>query len=201
MQSKLQELTDKIYQEGLEKGNQEAKSIVEAAKKEASDIISAAKKEADTILTDAEKKSSELKTNTASEIQLSSKQALNALKQQITDVINSEILDNATGNVFDTKFTQKIIETSLKSWGKEQSSDLSVLLPEKDEKVLLANLSKSVKDLLDSGLELKGNSNIQSGFQIAPKDGSYKVSFTEEDFNNFLKQYLRPKLVEILFES
>ncbi len=201
MQSKLQELTDKIYLEGLEKGNQEAKSIVEDAKKEASEIISAAKKEAAEILSKAEKKSSELTKNTASEIQLSSKQALNALKQQITDVVNSKILDKATGNAFDTKFTQQIIETSLKSWGKEQTSDLSVLLPKKDEKLLISNLSKSVKNLLDNGLELKGDSNIQSGFQIAPKDGSYKVSFTEEDFNNFLKQYLRPKLIELLFEA
>lgn len=201
MQSKLQELTEKIYQEGLEKGNEEAKAIVEAAKKEASDIVDAAKKEASQIVETANKTAEETKKNTESEIALSSKQALNALKQQITDVLNSKVIDEATGKAFDADFTKKIVETTLKNWGSAQSADLAVLLPADQEKELEAALKKSVKDAIAKGLELNFDASIKSGFQIAPKDGSYKVSFTEEDFGNFFKQYLRPKLVEILFEA
>jgi len=46
MNTKLQELTDKIYIEGVEKGNAEAKAIVEKAEKQASDIIAKAQAEA-----------------------------------------------------------------------------------------------------------------------------------------------------------
>lgn len=201
MQSKLQELTEKIYQEGLEKGNEEAKAIVEAAKKEASDIVEAAKKEAAQIVKTAQKNAEETKKNTETEISLSSKQAVNALKQQITDVLNSKVIDEATGKAFDADFTKKIVETTLKNWGAEQSSDLVVLLPADLEKELAGSLKKSVKDLIEKGLEVKFDTSIATGFQISPKDGSYKVSFTEEDFGNFFKQYLRPKLVELLFEA
>lgn len=201
MQSKLQELTEKIYQEGLEKGNEEAKAIVEAAKKEASDIVDSAKKEASQIVETAKKTAEETKKNTESEIALSSKQALNALKQQITDVLNSKVIDEATAEAFDANFTKSIVETTLKNWSKDQSSDLEVLLPASQEKELSASLNKSVKDLITKGLEIKFDGSIKSGFQISPKDGSYKVSFTEEDFANFFKQYLRPKLVELLFEA
>jgi V/A-type H+-transporting ATPase subunit E len=201
MQSKLQELTEKIYQEGLEKGNEEAKTIVNAAKKEAADIVEAARKEAKEIIDTAKKSAAETKKNTESEIKLTSKQALNALKQQITDVINSKVVGAATGKAFDADFTKTIVETTLKNWAKNQAADLSVLISAQQEKELTSHFNKSVKDLLDKGLEIKSDVAVKSGFQVAPKDGSYKVSFTEEDFNNFFKQYLRPRLTELLFEE
>lgn len=199
MQSKLQELTEKIYQEGIEKGNEDAKSIVEAAKKEASGIVESAKKEAGQIVNSAQKTATETKRNTETEIKLSSKQAVNALKQQITDVLNSEVIGSATGKAFDAEFTKTIVETTLKNWAKNQTSDLSVLVSKEQEKDFTAHFNKSIKDLLDKGLEIKFDPSVKAGFQIAPKDGSYKVSFTEEDFNNLFRQYLRPKLVDLLF--
>lgn len=201
MQNKLQELTDKIYQEGLEKGNEEAKSIIDNAKQEATSLIDAAKKEAEKIIADAQKKAEEAKKNTESEIKLSSKQAINALKQQVTDLIANTVVEEATSKKFDSDFTKTTVENMLKNWSKEQSSNLTILLPEKEEKELSAYFNKSAKDLLDKGLEIKFEATLKSGFQISPKDGSYKISFTEDDFNNFFKQYLRPKLVEILFED
>lgn len=201
MQNKLQELTEKIYQEGLEKGNKEAKTIIDNAKQEATSIVNAAKKEAEQIIADANKKAEESKKNTKSEIKLSSKQAINALKQQVTDLISNKIVEKSTSKKFDADFTKSTIVNMLKNWSKEQVSDLSILLPEKEEKELTEFFNKSAKDLLNKGLEIKFKAAVKSGFQIAPKDGSYKISFTEEDFNNFFKQYLRPKLVEILFED
>lgn len=201
MQSKLQELTEKIYQEGLEKGNTEAKSIIEKAKNESVNILSAAKADAEKIIAEANKKAAEIKSNTESEIKLSSKQAINALKQQIIDSINSSVVKQAIDKSFDKDFTKKIVETTLKNWSTEKSSEMSVILPASEEKELSEYFKKSVKELLDNGLELKFDQSVKSGFQISPKDGSYKVSFTDKDFENFFKQYLRPKLIEILFKD
>ena len=47
MENKLQELTDKLYNEGLSKGKKEGEEILANARKEAADIIAAAQKEAD----------------------------------------------------------------------------------------------------------------------------------------------------------
>jgi V/A-type H+-transporting ATPase subunit E len=204
MQNKLQELTEKIYQEGISRGNAEAEEIVSNARKEAENIISEAKKDADKLVKEAKKKSEEIISNGKAELKLSSKQLLNSLKQQITDVINGEIIHSSVSAAFDDRqFIQKIIELSVKNWhaGSDQSSDITVLIPEKDEKKLTEYFEKSVKDLLDKGLEIKADGNIKSGFQISPKDGSYKISFTGDDFINFFKQYLRPRLVELLFED
>ena len=45
MENKLQELTDKLYNEGLSKGRQEAEALKAAAAKESEQIISDARKE------------------------------------------------------------------------------------------------------------------------------------------------------------
>lgn len=203
MQNKIQEITEKIYQEGISKGNAEAETIVSDARKEANDIISAAKKEADSLLKEARKKSEEIISNGQAELKLSSKQALNALKQQVTDTINGEIIHSSVSSAFDDRqFIQKIIEQAVKNWNAgTENPEITVLVPGNEEKKLIDYFTKSVKKLLDKGFEIKADESVKTGFQISPGDGSYKISFTGEDFANFLKQYLRPKLVELLFED
>ena len=46
MENKIQELTDKIYREGVEKGNEEAQKLIAKAQEEAKRIIEDAHKEA-----------------------------------------------------------------------------------------------------------------------------------------------------------
>ena len=47
MQNKLQEMTDKLYNEGLSKGKQEGEEILARSRKEAEEIIAQAKKQAE----------------------------------------------------------------------------------------------------------------------------------------------------------
>ena len=203
MQNKIQELTEKIYQEGIEKGNAEARQIVENAKTEASEIIKNAQKEAEDIINAAKKKADEYRNTTETELRLSSKQAVNAVKQQITDVVNGQITSVAVKGALDDKeYIKQILEKMLGNWASSgQSMDLNVLIPEKDEKQLSDYFKKSAKALLDKGVEINSDPSVKAGFQLSPKDGSYKVSFTDNDFINFFKQFLRPKLVEILFSA
>ena len=201
MQNKIQEITEKIYQEGISKGNAEAEIILSDARKEADNIISEAKKEADSLLKEARKKSEEIISKGKSELKLSSKQALNALKQQITDLINGEIIHSSVSSAFDDPhFIQKIIEQAVKNWNTDaENPEITVLVPDNEEKKLIDYFTKSVKKMLDKGIEIKADGNVKTGFQISPRDGSYKISFTGDDFTNFLKQYLRPKLIKLLF--
>ena len=39
MENKIQELTDKIYREGVEKGNEEAQRLISSARDEAAKIV------------------------------------------------------------------------------------------------------------------------------------------------------------------
>ena len=70
MDQKLQELTNKLFEEGVVKGNQEAERIISEATQKAKEIIENANNEANKIIENAGKKSEELTKNTQSELQL-----------------------------------------------------------------------------------------------------------------------------------
>ena len=86
MENKLQELTSKIYQEGVARANEEADKIISEAKKEADELRNKSKKEAVQIIENAEKEAGELRKNVESEVKLSARQALASIKQQITEI-------------------------------------------------------------------------------------------------------------------
>ena len=50
MENKIQELTDKIYREGVEKGNEEAQRLIANAQEESKNIIDEAKKQDQVIM-------------------------------------------------------------------------------------------------------------------------------------------------------
>ena len=67
MDTKIQELTDKIYKEGVEKGNEEAGRIIADANAQKQAIVSEAEAEAKRIVAAAQKQAAELKKNTEAE--------------------------------------------------------------------------------------------------------------------------------------
>jgi len=202
MNDKLQELTKRIYNEGLEKGKIEAGELVSKAKKEAEEILKQAQKDAEKLRLDAKKAADELSKNVHSELSISAKQAISAIKQQITDVLVTKAVDQAVEKAFDDKdFVKNIIGKILSTWGEIEKSNQDVILslPEKDRKLLedyfLSKVSKEVK----TGFSLNFEEGIRSGFTVGPKDGSYKISFTDQDFEHFFKQYLRPRTTKLLY--
>ena len=202
MGNKLQELTQKIYAEGIDKANKEAEEIIAKASEEVEIMKEKAKKEAEQIIENAQKEAQEIKKNVNSEVSLSARQAINTIRQQITELITAKSTGEKIKEAFDDReFLQKIIETVVKNWNPNDTKvmDVSVLLPEKDRKELNAWFTSKQKSLLDAGLELKFDDSMESGFKIGPKEGSYQISFTEEDFDNFFRNYLRPRTMELLY--
>lgn len=204
MENRLQELTQKLYNEGVEKANEEADKIIAEAKAEADKLKKNAQKEAEEIINEAEQKSVEIKKNVHSELELASKQTIRTVKQQVVELITSKVIDETVKKSFDDeKFVKEIIETIIKNWNpqKDESIDLAVLLPEKLEKEFEKYFKAKSGKELNANLELSFSNAVKGGFKIGPADNSYKISFTEDDFINFFKSYLRPKTVEMLFQG
>ena len=204
MQKKLQELTDKIYKEGVEKANKEADKIVSDAQKQADELVAKAKKEADATIEKAKKEAEETRDNALNELQLSARQAISDLKQEVVSLIQAKTIEPETKTAFnDETFTRDIIQTIVKNWDPKGSDnvDLTVLLPENKKKEFEEFFRKKAKDLMESGLEIDFSEKIKGGFKIGPKDGGYLVSFSDADFDQFFKQYMRPRLISLLFEE
>ncbi len=204
MQTKLQELTEKIYQEGVTKANEEAEKLRAAAKKEADDMVAAAEKQAADIIKDAEKKAEELRKNSMNELQLSARQLISDTRQKLVNLIEAKVIaPEVKASMKDVEFTQDVIKTLVKNWNPDtdKTVDITVLLPKEKQKDFETFFKAKTSDMLGKGVEVSFSDKIKGGFKIGPKDGGFLISFSDDDFDNLFKGYLRPRLVEMLYEK
>ena len=199
MSNKLQELTEKLYNEGLSKGKEEGKLLLARAR-EADRIIADARSQAANIVSDAEKQAADLKEKTASDLKMASAQCLQATKKDIEN-----LLVNAIGaapvekELSDPDFLKKIIEAVATRFSAEQPGDLSLLLPVSLKDKLEPWVEGELRKKLGSGLKADFTKKIAGGFTIGPKDGGWFVSMTDETFSKLLAEYLRPVTRKLLF--
>ena len=193
---KIQELTEKLFQEGVEKGKAEAENIIAQAKEQAARIVADAKEQAQAITASAQKKAQELGGNTKSELKLYTNQALNALKSEVANVLTANIVDKAvTGLVSSPDFLGQFAVALAKTW----TSDGGIVISSSQADSLKAYFASQAKELLDKGVTIEKVNGKDMPLSIAPADGSYKVNFGKEEFEAFFKSFLRPQLVEMLF--
>ncbi|MCC8197073.1 MAG: hypothetical protein LIP06_00440 [Tannerellaceae bacterium] len=196
MDTKIQELTNKIYREGVEKGNEEANRIIAEANTQKQTIVSEAEAEAKQILAAAEKQAADLKKNVEGELKLFATQALEALKSEVANLITGEITSsNVKAAVADKAYMQKVILEMAKEWVKKEG----LTIQSADAEELTKYFEANAKDLLNKGVKIEKVNGKITSFTIIPADGSYKVSFGDEEFMAFFTEFLRPQLVEMLF--
>lgn len=192
----LQELTDKIYAEGVEKGKNEAAQIVAQAQEQANAIIAQANKQATDILAQAQKQAAELDKNTRSELKLFAEQSVNAIKTEVTNLLTDKIAaDSVKAATADPQFMQKIIA----DLAAQLAKDGDVIIEAKDADALKTYFAANAKNLLNQGVEIKEVKGIKTQFAIAPKEGGYKLAFGDAEFIEYFKEFLRPQLIELLF--
>ena len=193
---KIQELTEKIYREGVEKGQQEAERIVAEAREQAEKIVAEAKEQALALEQAAKKKAAELDTNTKNELKLYTGQALNALKSEVANVLTDKVVGSEVGKLAEDKdFLGKFAVALAEKW----TGDAPAVISAKDAEGLKAYFMQHAKGLLDKGLQIEKVNGVDTLFTIQPQDGSYKVQFGKEEFEAYFKAFLRPQLVDMLF--
>jgi V/A-type H+-transporting ATPase subunit E len=196
MESKIQELTNKLLNEGVEKGKIEAEKIVAAAKEESAKIVANAKNEAADIEAAARKNADTIKENTVSELKMYSAQALSALKTEVTNVLTDATVNEVVKKVVaDKDFMNQFILKLAEKWGAQED----IVISTEDADGLKAVFAKQAKALLDKSVKIEGVHGQKAMFSIQPADGSYKVNFGEAEFEDYFKSFLRPQLVEMLF--
>ncbi|MFH1378799.1 MAG: hypothetical protein ABII23_00850 [bacterium] len=200
----IDKLTEKIYQEGVEKAKAEGQSIIAQAEEEKKNIIAQGKTEAQSLIADAQQKAAELTQSAEADIRMASQKALATIRQKIEEVITVSIAGDAADEVVsDKNIGKKIIETMIEKWDDSDYSNeaLIIKLPPEDAKSLESYFFKQAKKILKEGLIFKADSKIKSGFVIEQQNGKFKVGFTGDDFAEFFACFLRPKIKEFLFGS
>ena len=200
MQNKLQELTDKLYNEGLSKGKQEGEELLAKAKVQAEEMIAKAQAEAAQIVAAAQKQADEIKSKVASDIRMASSQSLAATRSDIETLVVGKMTDEAVKKALTSaEFVKELIQAVAAKFTTEGPVDLALILPESIQKELEPFVNNELAKILGAGVEASFSKKVSGGFKIGPKNGGYFVSFTDETFNELIAEYLRPATKKILF--
>ncbi len=200
MSNKLQELTDKLYNEGLSKGKEEGELLLAQARVEADKIRATGRREAALIVAEAEKEAAALKEKAESDIRMASAQSLQATRKDIEDLlVNAVISDKVDKAMKDKDFVKEIIRSVAGKFSASEPEDISLVLPASMKKDLEKWVSSELAKALGKEVKAEFTKKIQGGFTIGPRDGSWFVSFTDETFRELIAEYLRPVTRKILF--
>ena len=193
---KIQELTEKILREGVEKGQAEADRIIQQAKEQAEQILQDARQQALEITAQAQKKADETAANTRSELKMYTSQAMSALKSEVANVLTDGVVKEAVaGLTASPDFLGKFAVAMAEKW----STDEPIVISSAEAESLKAYFAAKAKALLDKGVTINKVNGKDTLLTIAPADGSYKVNFGKEEFETYFKNFLRPQLIEMLF--
>lgn len=200
--NKLQELTQKLYNDGLERGRAEAERLVAEAKESAAQIIADAKAEAEAIAKAAEDRAEDVAKNAMTEIALAGRQAMTKIKAELAEAVIMKTTGAAVKSAtMDAAFVKDMLLAMANNWTSSTVDvSLKALLPEEKRAELDKVMQASVAELAKAGIEVGYTKDIKTGFKLGEKNGGYYIAFTDESFDALLKEYLREKVSNILFK-
>ena len=196
MDSQIQALTEKVYQEGVLKGEQEAAKILAAANAQAEQVERDARARAEQIIAEAQRSASELKSNTERELKLNASKLIEATKASIVDVLAGRIAgDSVQALTANPELLQRVVLEIAKGFDLKHGVEITSSQAEE----LKAYFAQNAKALLEEGLTIKQVAGKATQYTIRPQNGSFKVEIGEQEFVELFKSILRPQLVQELF--
>ena len=197
---KLQELTRKLYEEGLSKGKEEGEAILAKAQAEAEKLVAQAREEAAAIVEKAKKEAEDYRSKIEGDVKMAATQALQATRADIENLIVAQAIDKPVATALSSEeYLKGIITAVAQRFSTEESQDLALVLPESLQKGLEPFVKNELAKAVGKGVEASFSKKIAGGFKIGPKDGSYFISLTDESFQALIGEYLRPATKKILF--
>jgi V/A-type H+-transporting ATPase subunit E len=197
---KLQELTQKLYEEGLAKGKQDGEALLQKAQSEAEGIVKQAQEEAEAILAKARKDAEDFKVKVEGDVKMAAQQAVQATRTDIENLVVSKVVDGTVDKALANEdYIKGIITAVAQKFSADEPADLSLVLPESLKAALEPFVKNELGKLLGKGVDATFSKKVAGGFKIGPKDGGYFVSLTDETFKDLIGSYLRPATKKLLF--
>ncbi len=197
MEKELNNLINKIKQEGVEQAEKDAGNVVSHAREEAKEIIKAAEREKADIINDARIEAGNFRKGAEAAVKQAARDVLLGLRGRIAELFTRVVKDNISGELT-PDVLKEVIVSAVRNFRKGEALDIEVLVSKKDrdrlQKSLFSALAKEAKERLT----LTGAPGIEKGFRIGEKGKDSYFDFTGEAITESFTRYLNPKLVETL---
>ncbi len=198
MAEELQGLLDRIRKEGLEKAEEEAKAIIDAANQTAAEIKKTAEANAAKKVETAQEEAEKLEQRSISAIQHAARDIVlsvgDAVQQAFETLTQKDISEILDGESF-----AKLVHDVVKAYVKEDDKGgIEVLLSPKQQEQVSTYLNQAMNKDLRKGITIKSTRGVISGFSVVLRDQGIEHDFRGETLTSAFLELLRPQLGEIV---
>lgn len=197
----LKSLIAKVHDEGIEKANGEAQQIIAEAKQQAAGLLKEAEQRIAKMEAQSANEIKRIRESLNSELKAVAQQAISTVKNELANVISNGIVSKEIDAALSEKeFLQKIIFAVLQKWNPADTNfKFELLLNKDDEQQLKDFFEQRIKEELATEVEIVVDNKLKSGFKINVKNENYYVNFSDKEFEDFFKSYLRKKTIEWIY--
>ena len=201
MDIQLQELIDKIKKDGVSSAEAKAEKIVSDAENQAAQIVQEAQKKSEDMIKNAKAEIARLEKASEDAITQAGRNMLLGFKDGLLEELN-KIVQAESAAAFSKDVLVKLVPETVKAWTKNtDTSELSVLLSEKDCKELENEFKAALKAEIAKGLEIKTDKTLSKGFRIGVKNGAAYYDYSAESVADLFAAYLNPRVAAIMKEA
>ncbi len=197
MEMELNSLIDKIKKEGVEQAEKDAGNIIKEAQARAREIAEEAEKTKAGIIKEGKSQVEKLKKAAEKSLEQASRDVLLTLRERVIEFFDRILKDKVSEELEDAALKDMIIK-AVSNFKKDGVLDIEILLNDKDKAELKKTLFSALSQEAKAHIKLTSGKGIKKGFRIGKKDKDSYLDFTDEAITEAFKQYLNPKLAEML---
>lgn len=211
--SGVQELIDRLREEGVAKGHSEAETLLAEARKESMQILDDAKRKADEMLADARRETEQMKKAGTEALRLASRDVLLSVRESFQEEFVAKVRQLVSHTLQDRSFLEKLIlEIAGRAVPRDADKPIEILLP--DEPATVDDLRRHPEsleedtlsrfamglagDVVRDGVTFATNRETGTGVCVKLVEDDVQIELTDETLTELLMQHLLPRFQAIL---
>lgn len=202
MAQQVQELINKIKQEGIVAAEKKAQEIETQARQRAENILAQAQQKSQELLHQAQEEIKKQQQVSQLAIKQSARNLLLDLRKQINLTLNGILQKNISSSLT-PESTANILNSLIKNFIEKQSlpKDLHLLLNPSDVNNLKNGILGKLQQEMKNPILVRSSESVSKGFTISFDGGKSSFDFTDQGLTDYLSGYLNSELATLLKES
>ncbi len=201
MPKNIEAFVETLKSEGVDAGKKAAEKIEADAQTQADQIIAKAKAKADQMIAEADVEAGKIKSRMDSSLELATRDALLALKEQLSQLLNRLLAKEVETALSKEDTLASVLREVIPAYAKGEaqgSASAEVLLPKALKgKLLDSTLKELVKTLKGQGIQADVQSSLaQAGFEYKIEGSTVEVN--TDSVTALLAELIDPELRHIL---
>lgn len=197
MTEDIQDLIDKIHQDGIKAAERKAQVIEDEARQRADAIVLQAKRDAEKMLSDAKERIALEDERERALLAQAGRDLLLSLREEIHAMLGQIVASDIRQALTPETLFRLLIEI-FRNYATESGGEMWVSLNKSDKELLERHYLQRLNQEMGRKILLKQGDDVHGGFTISFDIGKSRYDFTDKALADYIGTYLKPKLNTIL---